>query len=114
MRFALVMRTLVGLAVLVCVSNSAFGQAAIRGTVRDPSGSALAAVSVEASSAVLIEKTRTAITDRAGRYRIEDLRPGRYQVRFTRQGWKTYQHEGVELTGSFTTTVDVELDFKLQ
>ena len=110
MRFAHLMRVLIGLAFLACDSSAAFAQAAILGTVRDPSGSALPAVSVEASSPVLIEKTRTAITDGAGRYRIEDLRPGQYRVRFTRQGWKTYQHDGVVLTGSLAATVDVELE----
>ena len=87
---------------------AAFGQAAIGGVVSDPSGAPMAGVVVEASSAALIEKTRTTVTDRAGRYRIEDLRPGTYQVRFTLQGWKPYQQEGIELAGSFTAIVNAE------
>ncbi len=91
------------------VPVAAFGQAAIGGVVSDPSGARLAGVLVEASSAALIEKTRMTVTDGAGRYRIEDLRPGTYQVRFTLQGWKPYQQEGVELAGSFTATVNAQL-----
>ena len=35
--------------------------------------------------------------------------PGTYRVRFTLQGWKPYQREGVELAGSFTAVVNAEL-----
>jgi len=103
------MKTLLILALIVCGSSAAYAQATIAGTVRDSSGTPLAEVVVQASSDALIEKTRTAVSDDAGRYRIEDLRPGIYQVKFTRSGWRPYQHEGLELTGSFTATVNAEL-----
>ena len=90
-------------------SAAAFAQAAIAGSVKDSSGAALPGVTVEASSPALIEKTRTAVTDGHGRYRIEDLRPGVYTVRFTLKGWRPSQLEGVELTGSFTATADTTL-----
>ncbi len=44
-------------------------------------------VTVEASSPVLIEKTRDAVTDGQGQYRIIDLRPGTYTVTFTLSGF---------------------------
>jgi Carboxypeptidase regulatory-like domain len=103
------MKALVILAWIVSVPGSAFAQAAIAGSVKDPSGAAIAGVRVEASSPALIEKSRSAVTDGAGRYRIEDLRPGTYAVRFALHGWSPVQHEGVELTGSFTATVDAQL-----
>jgi Carboxypeptidase regulatory-like domain len=106
---ATTMRTLVLLGCLAGVPGAAFGQAAIGGVVADPSGAPVAGVIVEASSAALIEKTRTTATDRAGRYRIEDLRPGTYLVRFTLQGWKPYYQEGIELAGSFTAIVNAQL-----
>ena len=89
--------------------TSALAQAAIAGVVKDASGGAIPGVLVEASSPALIEKTRTAVSDGAGRYRLEDLRPGIYAVRFTGKGWRPFQQAGVELTGSFTATVNVEL-----
>ena len=87
----------------------ALGQAAIAGSVQDPSGAALPGVTVEASSPALIEGVRLAVTDRSGRYRIDDLRPGTYQVRFRLQGWQPFARDGVELSGAFTATVDAQL-----
>jgi hypothetical protein len=100
------------LALVVCLAGTpaaAFAQAAIVGSVTDPSGASLPHVVVEAASAALIEKTRTTVTDETGRYRIEDLRPGTYQVTFTRSGWKAYRLDGLELTGALTASVDAVL-----
>ncbi len=94
---------------IVACPSIAFAQPAIAGSVKDVSGGALSGVLVEASSPALIEHARTAITDEAGRYRIEELRPGVYQVRFTLTGWAPFQQDGVELTGSGTATVNAEL-----
>ncbi len=94
---------------MAAVPAITFAQAAITGSVKDSTGAPLSGVLVEASSVVLIEKARTAITNEAGRYRIEDLRPGIYQVRFTLGGWRPYQLNGVELTGSLTAIVDAQL-----
>jgi len=52
------------------------GQSAIAGIVKDSTGGVLPGVSVEASSPALIEKSRTAVTNEAGQYRVVDLRPG--------------------------------------
>jgi hypothetical protein len=103
------MNVLVILAWFVGVPTAAFAQAAIAGSVTDSSGAPLPEVLVTATSPGLIEKSRTTITDQAGRYRVEDLRPGTYQVRFTLEGWSPYEQQGVELSGSFTATVDAEL-----
>ena len=58
---------------------------------------------------MLIEKVRTAVTDGAGQYRIIELRPGSYAVTFTLPSFATVRREGIELTGSFTATVNAEL-----
>ena len=42
----------------------AYAQASLAGTARDTSGAVLPGVPVEAASSVLIEKVRTAVTDR--------------------------------------------------
>ena len=75
--------------------------------VRDTSGGVLPGVSVEASSPALIEKARIGVTDGAGRYRIEDLRPGTYTVTFSLPGFSSVKRDGVELSGTFTATVEV-------
>src|SRR5262249_8901444 len=69
----------------------------------------LSGVTVEAASPALLEKTRTATTDTAGRYRLDDLPPGIYTVRFTLAGLTPYEREGIEIAGSFTATVDARL-----
>ena len=69
----------------------------------------LPGVTVEASSPVLIEKVRTAATDGTGQYRIVDLRAGTYTVTFTLTGFGTVKREGIELSGSFTATVNADL-----
>jgi hypothetical protein len=81
----------------------------IAGTVKDPSGAVLPGVVVEATSPALIEKVRTAVTDGTGQYRVEDLRPGSYTVTFTLQGFSTVRREGIELSGSFTATINADL-----
>ena len=102
-------KTLTLLAWFVVVPTAAFAQGVIAGTVKDPSGAVLPGVVVEAASPALIEKVRTAVTDGTGQYRIEDLRPGVYTVTFTLPGFSTYKREGVELSGSFTATINADL-----
>src|SRR6478752_6782258 len=94
-----------------CSSASAQGtvQASIAGVVRDTSGAVLPGVTVEASSPVLIEKSRTAVSDDAGRFRIIGLNPGTYTVTFTLSGFSTVKREAIELTGSLTATIDIEM-----
>src|SRR3989441_3298107 len=81
----------------------------IAGVVRDTSGAVLPGVTVGASSPALIEKVRSAATDAQGLYQIVDLRPGLYTVTFALPGFTTVKREGIELTGSFTATVNGEM-----
>lgn len=82
---------------------------AIAGTVRDSSGAVLPGVTIEAASPALIEKVRTTVSDGQGQYRIVDLRPGTYTVTFTLPGFATVRSEGINLTSSFTATVNGEM-----
>src|SRR5262245_52946989 len=103
------MRTFLLFLTMTAVPAGAFGQAAITGSVKDPSGAPMTNVLVEASSPVLIEKTRSSTSDAGGRFRIEDLRPGVYRIRFTSEGWNPVEHEGIALTGSLVATVNAEM-----
>src|SRR2546428_735179 len=85
--------------------SAAHAQGSITGVTRDPSGAVVPGVTVEVSSPALIEKSRTAVTDGTGQYRVIDLRPGIYAVTFTLSGFSTVKREGVELIGSFVATV---------
>jgi len=102
-------RILLLLAVVVLLPTAAFAQAVIAGVVKDASGGVLPGVSVEAASPALIEKIRTAVTDGTGQYRIEDLRPGVYTLTISLTGFSSFKREGIELTGSFTATINADL-----
>ncbi len=97
------------LALVVLFPAAAFAQASITGVVKDSSGALMPGVTVEASSPALIEKVRTAVTDGTGQFRIVDLRAGTYTVTFTLAGFSTVKREGVELTGTFTATVNADM-----
>src|SRR5712672_2379393 len=91
--------------------GAAFAQSGawITGVVNDASGAVLPGVTVEASSPVLIEKVRTAVTDGSGQYRITELLPGTYAVTFSLTGFSTSKREGLELSGSFNLSLNVDL-----
>src|SRR4249920_3455101 len=97
------------LALIVLVPAAAFAQASITGVVKDSSGAVLPGVTVEASSPALIERTREAVTDGSGQYRIVDLRAGTYDVTFTLTGFNTGKREAVELSGAFTASINAEM-----
>ncbi len=94
---------------LALLPSAAFGQASITGVVRDTSGAVLPGVTVEAASPALLEKVRSTVASETGQYRIENLRPGVYTVTFSLAGFSAAKREGIELTGSFTATVNAEL-----
>src|SRR4029453_3853699 len=88
---------------------AAHAQATTTGVVRDTSGAVLPGVTVEVASPVLIEKVRSVVTGETGQYRVENLRPGTYSMTITLPGFSTVKRDGVELTGTFTATVNVEM-----
>src|SRR5437870_9981987 len=94
---------------LLLLPVAAAAQSSIAGVVKDASGAVLPGVQVDASSPVLIEQTRSVVTDSQGLYRIVDLRPGTYKVTFTLQGFSTFERSGIELPTSFTATVNAEM-----
>src|SRR4051795_6925303 len=100
------------LTLAICLPASARAQgvsASITGVVKDTSGAVLPGVTVEVASPVLIEKTRSVITDASGGYRLVDLRAGTYSISFALEGFSSQKREGVELPSNFVMTVNSEL-----
>lgn len=98
------------LAPLLAVPAAALAQsAALAGTVRDDTGGVLPGATITASSAVLIQGSRTAISDGSGQYRITELPPGVYDVSVTLPGFAVARRDGVELTSGVTTVVHAAL-----
>ena len=81
----------------------------IAGVVKDSSGAVLPGVTVEAASPALIEKTRTAVSDSAGQYSVQQLRPGVYTVTFTLTGFSAVRREGIEISAGFMAPVNASL-----
>src|SRR6187399_906954 len=97
------------LLLLAVLPVAAFAQATISGIVKDTSGAVLPGVTVEAASPVLIEKTRSTVTDGSGAYQIINLLPGTYTVTFTLSGFNVFKREGIELSGSFVATLNADM-----
>jgi hypothetical protein len=97
------------LSCLLVIPSAAFAQGAIAGQVKDDSGAVLPGVTVEASSPVLIERSRTVVSDGSGNYRIEDLRPGTYTVTFTLAGFSTVKRDELIVSGSAVINADATL-----
>src|SRR3954469_25077078 len=100
--------------ILVCalaIPGAAAAQqsATIGGVVTDATGGVIPGVTVEASSPVLIEKVRTAVSEANGRYQFGDLLPGTYSVTFTLSGFSTVRREGIILTAGFAASINVEM-----
>jgi len=89
-------------------SAPAYAQSAISGVVKDETGAVMPGVSIEAASEALIEKVRSAVTDENGAYRMIDLRPGKYLLTFTLQGFNVIKRE-LELPSNFVATINAEL-----
>lgn len=85
-----------------------FGQSTISGMVKDTSGAVISNANVEASSDVLIERTRTVTSNTEGRYAIVDLRPGTYVVTFTAPGFSTVK-QTIVVPANVAVPVDAEM-----
>jgi hypothetical protein len=94
---------------LLALPSIAHAQSTLTGVVKDASGAVLPGVTVEAASPVLIEKTRSVVTDGTGGYRLTDLRPGTYTLTFSLEGFSSIKREGLELPSNFTMTVNIDL-----
>ena len=87
----------------------AAAQSQFTGRATDTTGAVLPGVTVEAASPVLIERTRTAVTDDQGRYTIVDLRPGPFTVTFHLTGFVPIIRNAINLPADFTMTINAEM-----
>jgi Carboxypeptidase regulatory-like domain len=98
-------------AVCLALSNAAFPQASsssLRGTVTDPSGSAVTGATVVVASAEL-QISRTSTTGAVGEYSFLALPPGTYTLTITASGFTRYQQTDVQLLVNTPATANVRL-----
>jgi hypothetical protein len=96
------------LVLLVCGQMFAGVTASISGTVKDPSGAAIAGATVTATNVdTAIAVTQT--SNGQGFYSFQSLPLGKYTVDVAQKGFKTYRQTGLVLEVSTALTVDATL-----
>ena len=107
-----VMGALLGvLALVLCTASGARAQvltAAVRGTVTDEQGAAIAGAEVTITN-VETSFSRTAITGSDGVYNFPDLPLGLYKIRATHAGFKNSEQTGITLHANDSLVVNVGL-----
>jgi hypothetical protein len=104
---------LVGFAALLLSASTLPAQTitgSLRGTVTDESGSILPGVTVELAGQSQIGGVQTAVTDRTGQFRFQNLSPGVYALKVTLEGFKTVIRDGVRVEVGRTFDVDFRLE----
>ena len=101
----------VGIAMLFTASAWAqlASQTALVGTVLDTGGLVVPGAQVVAVN-VGTSDTYEATTNSDGQYYLQFVRPGRYEIAVTMQGFKPYKVTGIELATNQTVRTDVRLD----
>ena len=93
---------------LVPASRGAFGDAAVTGVVRDPSGAAVAGAKVS-----LTEKGKGLVhssdTDQSGSFLFPSVLVGNYRLRAEKAGFRTYEVENVTLEVGETASFSIHL-----
>jgi hypothetical protein len=75
----------------------------------DGTGAVLPGVTVEAASATLVGRVRSAVTDNSGAYRITGLPGGQYSLTFTLAGFTIAKHESINIYGAQAASVNATL-----
>src|SRR5215831_19327966 len=96
----------IGLAPRLCAEQSA-QSASLVGKVTDQSGGAMAGITVTLKSPALQVPQVTTVTGADGDYRILELPPGVYTVKFELAGFQTSARADVHLTTGSAGRVDV-------
>jgi len=108
-RFLFALVSALGL-VLVPSLTAQTSNGTIAGTITDKTGGAVVKATVTATSQDLGTTLGSAITDGSGGYRIDALVPGKYTVNIKAAGFSEMKFPNVDVRGSYTTSVNAELE----
>lgn len=97
----------VGIALEAGVSAQTIG-GKLSGTVTDSNGAVVANARVVAKN-VAANVERETTTDLNGQYFLSELRPGKYVVRISAEGFRTFQAESVDVQVATQTSLDATL-----
>ncbi|ADO69302.1 TonB-dependent receptor [Stigmatella aurantiaca] len=94
---------------LASSSALAQGTSVLLGTVVDASNKQPAADVVVVATSPNLQGEQTVVTGSAGEYRIPQLPPGVYTLRFEKESFKPYTREGIVVRLDYSVRVNVEL-----
>jgi outer membrane receptor protein involved in Fe transport len=99
----------------LCVLAAASAHAQVQtgsivGVATDASNAVMPGVTVSLSGDRLIGGVQTQVTDTSGAYRFDRLPPGSYSVKFELQGFKTVTRDEIQISASFTASVNAKLE----
>src|SRR5580704_13263139 len=97
-----------GLVILCGALAHAATDATISGVVKDPAGAPFRGAFVRVQN-VQSKISVDVMSDNQGRYRIQNLAPGEYQIRVSATGYKSEPRSGVKLAGGDSPTLDFAL-----
>jgi len=103
----------IGLLVALLVPGLAAGQlltGTIAGSVTDNTGAVVPGATVTVSGERLIGGPRVEVTSATGTYRLENLPPGVYAVRFELAGFRTLDRQEIQISAGFTATINAKLE----
>jgi Carboxypeptidase regulatory-like domain len=106
----LLLCTMVALASAALSAAQTRDTSGLEGSVRDPTGAAVAGATIVISGAALREASRTVLSEGDGTYRAPLLPSGVYEVRVTAPGFATTHRGDIVLSPDATLTVDFRLD----
>ena len=99
-------------AAILCAAGSLLAQgtnATLSGVVSDPNGGGRGGVAVTLTSPTTGFK-RSTVTAGDGTYSIAAIPPGRYDVKFEQQGFKTIDQKNLELNVATERKLDIKMD----
>lgn len=105
-------RSICLLLLFLCLAGTSLAQefrGAVTGEVTDPSGAPVAGAKVTVTSVERNIATETT-TNSAGRYTIQFLLPGKYQLAVEKNGFKRFVRESLDVQSADRLGVDVKLD----
>ena len=85
------------------------GASALTGNVSDQAGATVPGATVTVTS-VGTNRSRTSVTGSDGRYSVQGLAPGSYQVRVELSGFRPLTREGIRLATGETVRLDLQLE----